>query len=116
MCVSQNRNSRQKEGKKKSASDHRHSSVSTESDKYPLTGSIIQNIASFQTGMNKSDSLGQSFVILRHASMEKGKVGGVGGGSSERAGGSRESRMPMTGLEAIWAPGTICTGERQGEG
>lgn len=39
-----------------------------------------------------------------------------GGGSSERVGGSSESRMPMTGLEAIWASGTICTVGATGRG
>lgn len=38
------------------------------------------------------------------------------GGSSRRTGSSSESRMPMTGLEAIWASGTICTVGATGRG
>lgn len=39
-----------------------------------------------------------------------------GGGSTGRVGGSSKSRMPMTGLEAIWASGTICTVGATGRG
>lgn len=39
-----------------------------------------------------------------------------GGGNSRGVGGSSESRMPMTGLEAIWASGTICTVGATGRG
>lgn len=44
-------------------------------------------------------------LISQDALIERDK----GGGCGKRVGGSSESRMPMTGLEAIWASGTICT-------
>lgn len=48
--------------------------------------------------------------------MGGGKRGGKGGAGAKARGRSVARRMPMTGLEAIWTAGTICSVGEIGRG
>lgn len=65
-----------------------------------------------------TQSLGCFGVVASAEGFNKERCGcgAVSEGGTGGVGASSESRMPVTGLEAIWASGTICTVGATGRG